>query len=170
MKQALLLLALALPLSAQVGKAAPAAPVEVIDAASTMRLSEQKEVLAASIALLGASLDFRGDGTARTTHQVGNFSTRIELMGLTVSQIVKASVSTEDRQKGISRRYIAYLTCKAHRLWDGPMVSWSEWRDKGYGFFPSSLIVEEIDGALTARAKRIEDFSPGIDSEMTASR
>jgi len=170
MKHALLsflLIATAMPLSAQ-GEAT--APVERITATTTMRLSEQKEVLAASHALLATSLDLRADGFARTTHQIGSFTTRIELMGLTVAEVIKAPVSAAEQQQGIGRRYIARLACKAHRIWDGPLVAWSEWRDSSYGFFPSSVIVEEIDGALTARANRITDFSPGIDSTMTAAR
>lgn len=170
MKHALLFIALlttALPLSAQ---AAETAPAEAITATDTMRQTEEKEVLAASTALLAASVDLREDGSARTTHQVGQFSNRIELMGLGISEIVKIPVSQADHQKGISRRYLARITCKAHRIWDGPMIAWSEWRENGYGFFPSSVVVEEINGTLSAHAKRLTDFSPGIDSSMTAAR
>jgi hypothetical protein len=170
MKHALLFLALlatALPLSAQGGKTAPA---DATLATATMRLSEEKEVLAASSALLAASVDLRDDGTARTTHEIGQFSNRVELRGLGISGIMKAPVSATDLQKGISRRYIARITCKAHRIWDGPMVAWSEWRENSYGFFPSSVIVEEINGTLRAHAHLLTNFSPGIDSTMTAAR
>ena len=170
MKHALLfiaLLATALPLSAQSEGTAPAGATA---AANTMRQTEEKEVLAASAALLASSVDLREDGSARTTHQVGQFSNRIELMGLGIAEIVKTPVSQADLQKGISRRYVARITCKAHRIWDGPMVAWSEWRENGYGFFPSAVVVEEINGALSAHAKRIHDFSPGIDSSMAAAR
>lgn len=171
MKQALLslmLFASALPLfsaTAQTGTAD-----EPITSTTSMRLVEEKEVLAASSALLAASVDLRADGSARTTHQIGKFSTRIELMGLSVSKIEKTAPSAAEQQQGIARRYIAHLTCKAHRIWDAPMVSWSEWRKNAYGFFPSTVVVEEIDGALVARATRINDFSPGIDATMTAAR
>ena len=137
--------------------------------ATSMHLTEQREVTSASTALLTSSIDFRPDGTARTTHQVGNFSTRVEFKGLTVHEIVKLPVTEADAAKGITRRYQAKLTCQAHRIWDGPMVAWSEWRENGYGFFPSTIIVEEVNGTLQASAKRIQDFSPGIDGAMTAS-
>jgi hypothetical protein len=136
---------------------------------TAMHLTEQREVTSASTALLSASIDFRPDGTARTTHQVGNFSTRIEFKGLTVHEIVKLPVTEADAAKGVTRRYQAKLTCQAHRIWDGPMVAWSEWRENGYGFFPSTIVVEEVKGTLQASAKRIQDFSPGIDGAMTAS-
>jgi len=136
---------------------------------TAMRITEQREVTSASTALLSASIDFRPDGTARTTHQVGNFSTRLEFKGLTVHEIVKLPVTEADAAKGIARRYQAKLTCQAHRIWDGPMVAWSEWRENGYGFFPSTIVVEEVKGTLQASAKRIQDFSPGIDGAMTAS-
>ena len=170
MKQALLSLMLftaALPLSATEGNGAASEP---ITATTNMRLVEEKEVLAASSALLAASVDLRADGSARTTHQIGKFSTRIELMGLAVSKIEKKAPSTAEQQKGIARRYVAHLSCKAHRIWDAPMISWSEWRENAYGFFPSTVIVEEINGSLVARANRITDFSPGIDATMTAAR
>lgn len=170
MKHALLsiaLLATALPLPGQEEKTTP---VEAVTATSSMRVSEQKEVIATSSALLVTSVDLRDDGTARTTHQIGKFSTRIELIGLGIAEIEKTPVSQADRQKGISRRYVARIACKAHRIWDGPMVTWSEWRENSYGFFPSSIIVEEINGALSAHAKRLANFSPGIDSTMTAAR
>ena len=137
--------------------------------ATGMRLTEQREVTSASNALLAGSMDFRPDGTARTTHQVGSFSTRIELKGLTVHEIVKLPVTEADAAKGITRRYQAKLTCQAHRIWDGPMVAWSEWRENGYGFFPSTIVIEDVNGTLQASAKRIQDFSPGIDGAITAS-
>ncbi len=132
-------------------------------------VTEQSEVETASAALLAGTVDFRRDGTARTTHQVGAFMTRIELKGFKVHEIIKTPLTAEDAAKGITRRYHARLTCQSHRIWDGPMVAWSEWRENGYGFFPSTLIVEEIHGVLQASAKRIKDFSPGIDGAMTAS-
>jgi hypothetical protein len=134
-----------------------------------MRMTEQREVTSASNALLAATMDLRPDGTARTTHQVGSFSTRIELKGLTVHEIVKLPLSEADAAKGITRRYHAKLACQSHRIWDGPMVAWSEWRENGYGFFPTTIVVEEVNGSLQASAKRIQDFSPGIDGAMTAS-
>ena len=137
--------------------------------ATGMRMTEQREVTSASTALLAASMDLRPDGTARTTHQVGSFSTRIELKGLTVHEIVKLPVTEADAAKGLTRRYQAKLTCQAHRIWDGPMVAWSEWRENGYGFFPSTLVIEDVHGTLQASAKRIQDFSPGIDGAITAS-
>ena len=137
--------------------------------ATGIHMTEQREVTSASTALLSASMDVRPDGTARTTHQVGSFNTRIELKGLTVHEIVKLPVTEADVSKGITRRYQAKLTCEAHRIWDGPMVAWSEWRENGYTFFPSTIVVEEVNGTLLASAKRIKDFSPGIDGAITAS-
>jgi len=146
-------------------------PLAAQEAAGTagMRLSEQRQVTSATAALLSASMDVRQDGTLHTTHQVGSFSTRVELKGLAVQEIVKLPVTEEDAAKGVTRRYQAKLSCKAHRIWDGPMVAWSEWRENGYGFFPSTIVVEEVNGTLQASAKRIHDFSPGIDGAITAS-
>ncbi|QJE97816.1 hypothetical protein [Luteolibacter luteus] len=171
MKHALLFLALlatVLPLSAQ--QAQKPTAVEAAAETPAMRHAEEKEVIAASAALLATSVDLREDGTARTTHQIGRFSNRIEFKGLGIDGIMKAPVTEADRQKGISRRYIALIRCKAHRIWDGPMVEWSEWRESSYGFFPSSIVVEEINGTLSAHAKRLSNFSPGIDSTMAAAR
>jgi hypothetical protein len=173
MKHALLLfIAAVLPLSAQTTQteSATAPQVDVITATTPMRAIEASEVLAASSALIGASVDLRADGSARTTHKIGEFETRIEIKGLSVREIVKAPLTEQDRQAGVSRRYIARLQCEAHRIWDAPMISWSEWRASGYGFFPSSVIVEEVDGTLKARATRIADFSPGIDAIMASAR
>jgi hypothetical protein len=136
---------------------------------TAMRMDEQSEVTTASTALLSAAMNIRPDGTARTTHQVGNFSTRIEFKGLAIHEIVKLPVTEADAAKGIIRRYQARLTCQAHRIWDGPMATWSEWRENSYGFFPSPIVVEDVHGTLHATAKRIQDFSPGIDGAMTAS-
>ena len=147
----------------------PLAAQQLTTEAAAIRMNEQREVMSASTALLAGSMDLRQDGSARTTHQVGSFSTRIELKGLTVREIVKVQVTEDDAAKGITRRFHAKLACQAHRIWDGPMVAWSEWRENGYGFFPSTIVVEEVNGALQASAKRIQDFSPGIDGAMTAS-
>lgn len=175
MKFALLLIFTAvLPLSAQVETNAqasattPKADLITITASTPMRASEASEVLAASSALIEASVDLRADGSARTTHKIGGFETRIEIKGLSVREIVKAPLSEQDRQAGISRRYVASLQCEAHRIWDAPMISWSEWRASGYGFFPATIIVEEVGGAMKARATRIADFSPGIDATMAS--
>ena len=74
-----------------------------------------------------------------------------------------------ERQAGVTRSYHAKVSCQSHRIWDGPLVTWSEWRNSGYGFFPSTIVVQEINGELVASAKRIESFSPGIDGSATAS-
>ncbi len=167
-------IAAVLPLSAQTNPtttspaAATAPQVDAITDASPMRVKEASEVLAASSALIHGSVDLRSDGSARTTHKIGGFETRIEIQGLKVHEIVKEALTDKDRAAGITRRYVAHLECEAHRIWDGPMASWSEWRSSGYGFFPSSIIVEEIGGILKARANRIADFSPGIDATMAA--
>ena len=173
MKHALLstlLLATVLPLSGQTTGDAQGGKVEMVTATSNMRFSEEQEVIAASSALITTSVDLREDGSARCTHQIGTFSTRIEFRGLNIHEIVKVPVTAEDKQQGISRRYIARLVCKAHRIWDGPMLAWSEWRENGYGFFPSTVVVEEVHGELKARANHIADFSPGIDATTTAAR
>jgi hypothetical protein len=165
-------IAAVLPLSAQtntttISLAAATAPqVDAITDTTPMRVQEASEVLAASSALIQGSVDMRTDGSARTTHKIGGFETRIEIKGLSVHEIVKASLTEQDRAAGITRRYVAHLQCEAHRIWDGPMASWSEWRSSSYGFFPTSIIVEEIAGTLKARANRIADFSPGLDATV----
>lgn len=160
MKRALLtaLFLTALPLPAQ----------QPADTAPLLR-REKSKVVSATAALLSGAMDLRKDGTARTTHQIGNFFTRIELRGLTIGEIVKLPVTAEDTAKGVTRRFEAKLSCTAHRLWDGPMVSWSEWRENGYGFLPASILVEEVFGTLQASAPRLRQFSPGIDGAMAAS-
>lgn len=173
MNHALLLLFTAvLPLSAQTttnnNDPVTAPQADVITATTPMRATEANEVLAASSALIEASVDLHADGRARTTHKIGDFETRIEIKGLSVREIVKAPLTEQDRKAGISRRYIAKLQCEAHRIWDAPLLTWSEWRANGYGFFPSSVIVEEINGAMKARATRIADFSPCTDVSMAA--
>ena len=134
-----------------------------------IRMDEQREVMGTGNALLAGTMDLRKDGSARTTHRIGGFSTRIEFKGLAIREIVKLPVGADDAAKGITRRYHARLACKSHRIWDAPMVSWSEWRDSAYGFFPTTLVIEDVNGSLQATAKRIRDFSPGIDGAMTAS-
>ena len=103
MKFALLLLTVlapVLPLSAQTPGGTQ--EIVVVTATSPMILAEQKEVLAASSALIAASVDLRADGTARTTHHIGTFTTRIELTGLAISEIVKTPVTRADAEKGIA--------------------------------------------------------------------
>jgi len=171
MKHALLaafLLTSILPLSAQSVAGATEKVVEIVTATSPMRTTEASEVFAVSAALVESSVALFADGTARSTHQLGTFHSRIELKGISFSEIVKTPLSEADKVKGVSRRYIARIKCTAHRIWDGPMVSWSEWRSGSYGFFPSAVIVEEIDGALRARANRIADFTPGIDESLAS--
>ncbi|MCW1886956.1 hypothetical protein OKA04_19610 [Luteolibacter flavescens] len=160
MKRALLtaLIISAFPLSAQ-QVAKPAA----------MRANEHREVTSASASLLAGALNFRPDGTAHATHKVGNFSTRVELKDLSLQEIIKQPVTKEDQAKGITRRYHAKLVCRAHRIWEGSQARWSEWRSSSYGFFPSTIVVEEVNGKLVASARRLTDFSPGTDGAMTVS-
>jgi hypothetical protein len=160
MKTALLavLLLAVLPVAAQ---ATPA------DAPLTR--SEHNEVIKAGNALLAASMDLRPDGSARTTHQIGGFSNRIEMRGLAIRDIVRSPLAAADAARGVSRRYHATLVCQAHRIWDGPQVAWSDWRESSYGFFPTVLVIEEIRGTLVASARRIDHFTPGIDGAITAS-
>lgn len=138
----------------------------VITVAPALRSLETEQVLELSQSLIGASVALSEDGIGRATHHLGGFETAIELDGLMVREIVAAPLSGEDRAKGITRRYLAHVSYKTHRVWDEPMCAWTEWREKGYGFFPSEVIVEEIGGTMTARANRIADFAPGIDSGL----
>lgn len=160
MKPALLAAILLTVLPAAAQQAAPEAPLGRF---------EQNDVIKAGNALLAASMDLRADGSARTTHQIGTFSSRIEMKGLAIRDIVRAPLTAADAERGVSRRFHASLACQAHRIWDGPQVAWSEWRESSYGFFPTVLVIEEIHGKLVASAKRIEHFTPGIDGAMTAS-
>lgn len=162
MKHALIaaLLLSVLPATAQLANGPTAAPLAT---------TEHQEVLAVSTTLIAQSMELRPDGSARTTHQVGEFSTRIELKGLAIRAIQKMPLTDAERQAGVTRSYQAKVSCQSHRIWDGPLVTWSEWRNSGYGFFPSTIVVQEINGELVASAKRIESFSPGIDGTATAS-
>jgi hypothetical protein len=162
MKHALIaaLLFSVLPAAAQMANGPTATPLAT---------TEHQEVLAVSNTLIAQSMDLRPDGSARTTHQVGEFSTRVELKGLAIRAIQKMPLTDAERQAGVTRSYQAKVSCQSHRIWDGPLVAWSEWRNSGYGFFPSTIVVQEINGELVASAKRIESFSPGIDGTATAS-
>lgn len=148
----------------------PAAAQDRPAPADLPRMSpELKEVLDAGVALISAAVDIRPDGSARTTHEIGSFSTRIEFRDLMVREVVKLPLDEAEKEQGVTRRYEARLGCTAHRIWDGPMATWSAWRRDHYGFFPTTIVIEEIGGKLQARARRIDDFSPGIDGAMTAS-
>lgn len=144
-------------------------PAAAQQPAEPMRMSEHREVQSIGTEFLGKLLCIRPDGTARTTHQLGNFATRIEFKGLAIREILKFPVSAEDLEKGITRRFHAKLACEAHRIWDGPMVVWSEWRESNYGFLPGKIVIEEAGGRLQAVTGRFKSFSPGIDGAMTAS-
>ncbi|MCW1914121.1 hypothetical protein OJ996_11075 [Luteolibacter sp. GHJ8] len=137
----------------------------VITSSPNLHCLETEAVLAASKKLLGASVAMIGD-VARSTHHLGGYETAIELKGLTIREIVAAPLSEEDRAKGVTRRYLAHVSYKSHRIWDEPMRSWTEWRETSYGFFPSQVIVEEIAGNFSARANRIADFVPGIETGL----
>jgi hypothetical protein len=153
-----------------IASSSAAAPVkrstDVVIAAAPVQTLETEKVLAASQLLLGASVALSEDGIARATHHLGGFETALELRGLMVREIVSAVLSDEDRSNGVTRRYHAQVSYKAHRVWDEPMGIWTEWRENGYGFFPTQVVVEEVGGTLTARAHRIADFVPGIESGL----
>jgi hypothetical protein len=149
-----------LPLAAQSQRPISAAPLPE---------HEQRQVIQASEPLLAAVIDQGPDGIAVTTHRIGSFITRIEMADVRVRQVVPSSLTDEDRQQGVSRRYQVKIECKAHRIWDGPRAAWSEWRRSGYGFFPTTIDVIEREGELMASARRLGDFSPGGDAIRTAS-
>lgn len=149
--------------------AALPAAAQATAAETPLTRSEHNEVIKAGNRLLAASMDLRPDGSARTTHQIGAFSNRIEMRGLAIRDIVRSPLAAADQARGVTRRYHATLVCQAHRIWDGPQVAWSEWRESSYGFFPGVLVIEEIGGTLVASAKRIDHFTPGIDGAITAS-
>jgi hypothetical protein len=137
--------------------------------AAPLPAAEQRQLLAASESLLAAAMDLHSDGKAVTTHRIGTFTTRIELAGVAIRQVVQTSLSDEDRQQGVSRRFQVKIECVAHRIWDGPRAAWSEWRRSGYGFFPSAVDVIELNGEFVATARRLADFSPGGNAIKTAS-
>ncbi|WP_193214848.1 hypothetical protein [Luteolibacter marinus] len=141
-------------------------PVAAQQEVTPVRLNEQREVQAATTDLLTRAMVISPTGIARTTHQLGSFENRIEMKGLKIVDVVKLPLSDSDRQQGISRRYHAKVNCAAHRIWDGPRVAWSEWRASNYGFLPSTIVVEEINGQLQARASRLKNFTPGIDASL----
>ena len=130
--------------------------------------NELKEVQEATSALLTQSICLLADGSARTTHQIGDFAVRVELKGLKIAEVLKAPISKEEESQGITRRYLAKMSCQSHRIWDGPLVKWSEWKRSHYGFLPSTVIVEEVNGKMVAKARLISQFSRGVDEQIAS--
>lgn len=123
--------------------------------------AEQQEVLTATAALLAKHVKFRPDGTASSTYH-GSSQWPVEWRKLVVRSILKQRVTDADRLNGITRRYHTGLGFEACRDWRAKSSAWSEWRTTGFLYFPSAIIVEEKNGALTARGNdQLPKFSPG---------
>lgn len=123
--------------------------------------AEKRVVLGICARLLERSVTFRPDGTASTVDRTAGGNVHMEWRQLGVRTITRESISAADRANGITRRYHVGLSCEASRRWDAKTNTWGAWRDGGSVFFPSTIVVEEIDGEIKARAPRIENFVPG---------
>ncbi|WP_265594413.1 hypothetical protein [Haloferula sp. BvORR071] len=122
---------------------------------------EKTEVLTATATLLVKHVTFRPDGTASSTYY-GKSQWPVEWRKLVVRSITKQSVSDADRLNGVTRSYLAGLSCDASRDWKPDTTAWSEWHATGFLYFPSAIIVEEKNGVLTAKGNaQLPNFSPG---------
>lgn len=129
--------------------------------------AEQQEVLSAAASLLAKHLTFRPDGTASATYHARS-AWPVEWRKLVVRSINKQPVTDADRLNGITRRYLAILSCEACRDWKPGTTNWSEWRTTGFLYFPSAITVEEKGGVLTARGNtELPKFSPGPGPSIT---
>ena len=123
--------------------------------------AEKSEVLTATATLLVKHVTFRPDGTASATYY-GKSQWPVEWLKLAVRSITKQAVSDADRLNGITRSYLASISCDASRYWKPDTTAWSDWRPTGFAYFPSVITIEEKNGMLVATANdKLAKFSPG---------
>ena len=128
---------------------------------------DKAAILRASAELLSPHVTFRPDGTAAS---ICTFSSRkhVEWKKLVVRSITLQHTSDADRLNGISGRYLAALSCEAHRSWDNKKNAWGQWYSSGFGFFPGALSFEFKDNRWTANESMLKHFQPGPGPSIAA--
>ncbi len=126
------------------------------------------EVLQAASELLNNTVNFRNDGVAVTNYRRGEIRSVLEFRDLTVRQIIHGSVSPTDLERGITRRLYAQLGYSSYRSCSPGKSPWSGWQTTFCSYFPSHIVIEEIDGELRTSAERITHFTPGATTPANA--
>ena len=122
---------------------------------------DQAAVLKTTAELLAKHVIFRPDGDASAICTLSGRQ-QAEWKRLVVRSVTAQPVTEADRLNGISKRYLAPLSCDAHRTWDKTKNAWGQWYPIGNVVFPSAIYVEWKGGNWVAvESDQIKYFIPG---------
>ncbi|MEP4076669.1 hypothetical protein [Haloferula sp.] len=154
---------LMLPASAAEEKQSDTRPVP-----SNLTSEEKVRVLSTASRLLDDAIAYKGDGTATTIYRSNGRRMLLEMRGLVVRQLIHGSVAIEEREAGVTRRFYAQLHAKAFRTSVSGGKNWTTWQNTSCPFFPSHILVEEVDGKLTLSVPALAKFTPTPDPKTIA--
>ena len=105
-------------------------------------------------------ITFRPEGTAAATCDATG-KDKIEWVGMVVKSIQEQPLTDADELNGITKRYFAKLSCRAHRAWDFKKNFWGEWQHRNHSLFPQGITLLSHGGKITAiPAPELRYFSP----------
>ena len=162
---------LLLPLLLLAGLAAPAfagTAEKTADRPTTMILSgsEKTRIMSTASRLLSQVVAYRGDGTAASVLNFVDRRTTIEWQGLVIRQLIHGTVTAEEVEAGITRRFYAQLHSSGYRTSVNDGKTWTDWQSGRCPVFPSYLLVEEIDGRFEIVVNDLAKFSPAPDNRL----
>ncbi|MEM1085709.1 MAG: hypothetical protein AAGI48_16495 [Verrucomicrobiota bacterium] len=130
---------------------------------SNLTTIEKTKVLAAASRMLDDAIAFKGDGTARSVYRRNGQRILLEWRGLVVRQLIHGSVAIEEREAGVTRRFYAQLHAQAYRSSTSGGQNWTAWQSQRCQFFPSHILIEEVDGKFKISAPGLAYFTPTPD-------
>ena len=164
MRPAILLLIIAAHASAQsdAGKLILRGLQGALTGLEPVPAQEQAAVLKATEELLAKHVTFRPDGTASAFCTSSSGRRQAEWKQFVVHSITAQPITEADRLNGVTKRYLASLSCDAHRTWDTAKNAWGQWYPIGNVIFPSGIYVEWKGGKwVAAESDMIKYFTPG---------
>ena len=150
---------------------APAAEEKQRDARpvpSNLTTNEKVRILSTASRLLTDAISYKGDGTATTIYRSNGRRLLLEMRGLVVRQLIHGSVAIEEREAGVSRRFYAQLHAGSFRTSSSGGQNWTAWQSDRCPFFPTHILIEEVNGKLTLSVPTLANFSPTPDPKTIA--
>ena len=169
MRYHFLLLALICPVSAQTDSQR-LVKQSIYQAASLFAPIPQHEktaVLKCAAELLAKHVTSRPDGTSSA---ICTFSGRrqVEWKRLEWQDVRAQAITEADRLNGASKRYLASLSCDAHRSWDAKKNVWGRLQPINDPCFPAAIVVGQKGGTWFAvESDMMKHYIPGPGPSIT---
>jgi len=123
--------------------------------------TEKARLLDLSAKALERCLRRRVDGIASSIVMGTQGSVQLEWRNFVIRQFILGTLSERDIERGVTRRIYAQFSWDSYRALTPERGEWSAWHTSHCPYFPSHLVIEEVDGRFELASSDLVHIHPG---------